>query len=177
MTTEKSNKKPESRAVIPGRIISALFCGDVLRFSLVFIIMNVGPMTRKTWNRVLKMDKQRLYDMLCTIPRGKVVTYGMLAEMLGNRAWARAVGNALHSNPDGEKYPCYKVVNSKGELSRAYAFGGIDEQKRRLEKDGIALENGKVDLKVYGYRVKENDQRTGSRSDLSCREVGNSNKG
>ncbi len=99
------------------------------------------------------MDKQTLYELLLTIPRGKVVTYGTLAEMLGNRRMARVVGNALHSNPDGEKYPCYKVVNSKGEPSRAYAFGGIDEQKRRLEADGIVVENGKVDLKRYGYVV------------------------
>ena len=96
-------------------------------------------------------DKQKLYELLREIPHGKVVTYGNLAEMLGNKSWARAVGNALHSNPDGNKYPCYKVVNSKGELSPAYAFGGIEEQKRRLEADGIAVENGKVDLKKYGY--------------------------
>ena len=99
------------------------------------------------------MDKQALYELLLTIPRGKVVTYGTLAEMLGNRRMARAVGNALHSNPDGEKYPCYKVVNRKGEPSRAYAFGGKDEQKRRLEADGIVVENDKVDLKRYGYVV------------------------
>lgn len=97
------------------------------------------------------MDKQALYELLRIIPHGKVVTYGTLAQMLGNRALARAVGNALHSNPDGEKYPCYKVVNSKGELSHAYAFGGMEEQKRRLEQDGIIVENGKVDLKRYGY--------------------------
>ena len=98
------------------------------------------------------MDKQKLYELLRTIPRGKVVTYGTLAEMMGNRALARAVGNALHSNPDGEKYPCYKVVNSKGELSHAYAFGGAEEQKRRLVGDGILVENGKVDLKRYEYK-------------------------
>ncbi|MBO5702104.1 MAG: MGMT family protein [Clostridia bacterium] len=97
-----------------------------------------------------KFDKQKLYELLCEIPRGKVVTYGKLAEMLGDKSWARAVGNALHSNPDGDKYPCYKVVNGKGELSLSYAFGGIKEQKRRLEADGIKVENGKVDLKIYG---------------------------
>ena len=104
-----------------------------------------------------RFDKQKLYCLLETIPRGKVVTYGMLAEALGNRAWARAVGNALHSNPDGGKYPCYKVVNSKGELSHAYAFGGIEEQKHRLTQDGIAVKNGKVDLTIYGYTVPKND--------------------
>lgn len=98
----------------------------------------------------LTFDKRRVYELLLTIPKGRVITYGQLARLMGNRAWARAVGNALHHNPDGDKYPCYKVVNSCGELSRAYAFGGIAEQKRRLEADGIAVENGKVDLKRYG---------------------------
>lgn len=106
------------------------------------------------------MDKQALYELLLTIPRGNVVTYGTLAKMLGNRRIACAVGNALHSNPDGEKYPCYKVVNSKGEPSHAYAFGGIYEQKRRLEADGIVVENGKVDLKRYGYGVTEHAKKT-----------------
>ncbi|MBQ8497939.1 MAG: MGMT family protein [Clostridia bacterium] len=93
---------------------------------------------------------QKVYDLLRTIPKGKVVTYGKLAEMLGNKAWARAVGNALHQNPDGNQYPCYKVVNSKGELSHAYAFGGIDAQKRRLEAEEIVVRDEKVDLKIYG---------------------------
>ena len=66
-----------------------------------------------------------------------------------NNAWARAVGNALHCNPDGDKYPCYKVVNSRGELSSSYAFGGLETQKRRLEADGIVVENDKVDLQKY----------------------------
>lgn len=96
-------------------------------------------------------DKQRLYELLASVPKGRVVTYGRLAEILGNKHLSRAVGNALHKNPDGDKYPCYKVVNSKGELSRGYAFGGISEQKRRLEADGIIVVNDKVDLDKYGY--------------------------
>ena len=97
-----------------------------------------------------KPDWQALYELLASIPRGHVTTYGQLAERLGEPHWARAIGNALHRNPDGDRYPCYKVVNCRGELSRAYAFGSIDEQKRRLESDGIIVENGKVDLKRYG---------------------------
>ena len=60
-------------------------------------------------------DKQRLYELLRRIPKGRVVTYGALAAALGNPGWARAVGNALHHNPDGVKNPCYKVVNGKGD--------------------------------------------------------------
>lgn len=94
-------------------------------------------------------DKRRLYELLAAVPQGRVITYASLAEKLGNKLWARTVGNALHNNPDGERYPCYKVVNSKGELSRAYAFGGIEEQKRRLEADGVEVVNYKVDLERF----------------------------
>ncbi len=95
-------------------------------------------------------NKNRMLELLTKIPRGRVITYGQLAERLGNRKWARAVGNALHTNPDGEKYPCYKVVNSHGQLSTAYAFGGMEEQKRRLQTEGITVENDRVDLNQYG---------------------------
>lgn len=100
-------------------------------------------------------DKLKLYELLTLIPKGKVITYGQLAEILGNKNYARAVGNALHKNPDGEKYPCYKVVNSKGELSNMYAFGGIEEQKCRLEADGIKVENYKVDLNIYCIDIQD----------------------
>ena len=93
-----------------------------------------------------------VYDYLTSIPKGKVVTYGQIAEHLGNKWLARAVGNALHKNPDGDKYPCYKVVNSKGQLSPAYAFGGIEAQKRRLEADGIEVTDYAVDLKKYIHK-------------------------
>ena len=50
------------------------------------------------------------------IPKGHVATYGRIAEMAGEPKMARAVGNALHKNPDPEHIPCFRVVNSKGEL-------------------------------------------------------------
>ena len=68
---------------------------------------------------------------------------------------ARAVGNALHKNPDPEKIPCYRVVNAKGELSGAFAFGGADEQAKRLEADGIEVINGRVDLGKYGWKNQD----------------------
>ncbi len=96
-----------------------------------------------------KINENELYELLARIPRGKVVTYGYLAQKLGNPQWARSVGNALHKNPDKDKYPCYRVVNSRGKLSAAYAFGGIEAQKAGLENDGIVVENFRVDLKKY----------------------------
>ena len=47
----------------------------------------------------------------------------------------------------------YKVVKSNGELSQNYAFGGAEKQRERLIKDGIAVDNGKVDLKLYKWNL------------------------
>lgn len=99
----------------------------------------------------MKDFQTRVLEFLLTIPKGKVVTYGQIAEALGCPGAARAVGNALHKNPDGNKYPCYKVVNSKGELSGRFAFGGIMIQQERLEADGIEVINNQVDLDKYQF--------------------------
>ena len=97
---------------------------------------------------------QKVYDYLTTIPKGKVVTYKQIGEYLGNKGLARAVGNILHKNTDGNKYPCYKVLNSKGQLAEAFVFGGKTIQKSRLEDDGIKVVNNKVDLKIYQWKEK-----------------------
>lgn len=97
---------------------------------------------------------QKVYDYLLTIPKGKVVTYKQVAENIGNKCLARAVGNILHKNPDERKYPCYKVLNSKGELAEAFVFGGKEKQKQKLEKEGIKVKNNKVDLEVYQWKEK-----------------------
>lgn len=93
--------------------------------------------------------KDKVYEFLKTIPKGKVVTYSQIAEYLGNKNLCRVVGNILHNNPEPTKYPCYKVVNKKGELSKNFGDGGIEVQKQRLLKDGIEVVNYKVDLKKY----------------------------
>ena len=97
--------------------------------------------------------KEKVYNYLLTIPKGKVVTYKQIAEYLGNSKLSRIVGNILHRNPNEKKYPCYKVVNSKGNLSKDFAFGGIEKQKEKLEKEGIKVIKYTVDLIKYQYRT------------------------
>ena len=60
---------------------------------------------------------------------------------------ARAVGNALHKNPDPSTIPCHRVVNSKGELAGEFVFGGPGVQASRLAAEGVMSEDGKIDLK------------------------------
>lgn len=99
-----------------------------------------------------RMLKDEVYRYLTRIPHGKVVTYGQIADFLGNKKLARAVGNVLHNNPDPVKYPCYKVVNATGELSRHFAFGGIEGQKARLQEDGVEVIGDRVDLLKFQFR-------------------------
>lgn len=98
------------------------------------------------------MLKDKVYEYLLTIPKGKVVTYKQIAEYLENAKLCRVVGNILHNNPDEHKYPCYKVVNSKGKLSVNFDFGGIEGQKEKLEAEGIEVVGDCVDLETWGYR-------------------------
>ena len=98
---------------------------------------------------------KEVFEYLTKIPKGKVVTYKQIAEHLGNKKLARVVGNILHKNPDGDKYPCFKVVNSQGGLTDAFAFNGIEKQKRRLENDGVKVANYKVDLDMYQWKEKK----------------------
>ena len=92
-----------------------------------------------------------VYQLLKTIPYGKVTTYGDIAKALGRPRSSRIVGYALHVNPDPQNIPCYKVVNREGFLTPAFAFGGEDAQRAMLEGEGIEVVNGKVDLDKYRH--------------------------
>jgi len=94
---------------------------------------------------------ERIYEVVKQIPRGRVATYGQVAALAGNKRWARVVGYALHVNPDPETIPCYRVVNRYGEVSKAFAFGGENQQIRLLEADGMEVVDGRVDLARYQW--------------------------
>jgi methylated-DNA-protein-cysteine methyltransferase-like protein len=91
-----------------------------------------------------------VYDTLCTVPRGRVVTYGQLALLCGRPGASRAVGNILHKNPTPVLVPCHRVVNHNGCLARGFAFGGAIMQRSLLEDEGVAVSDEmRVDLKKY----------------------------
>ncbi len=113
---------------------------------------DIRRMIAESYDLVADSPTKRIYEAVKKIPRGCVATYGQVAEMAGDKKMARAVGNALHKNPDPSGVPCYRVVNSKGELAGEFAFGGAGAQAALLEKDGIEVIDGKVDLKKYGMR-------------------------
>ena len=112
----------------------------------------IKKMIEESYRIITDSPTKRIYEAVKKIPKGKVATYRQIAKMAGNERMSRAVGNALHKNPEPDKIPCYKVVNSKGELASEFVFGGRDVQAKLLEADGIEVVNNKVDLNKYGMK-------------------------
>lgn len=106
-----------------------------------------------SYDIIANTPTRRIYEAVKKIPKGHVATYGQVAAMAGNPKMSRAVGNALHKNPDPDGIPCFRVVNSKGELAGEFAFGGKGEQAKLLKADGVEVNDGKVDLSVYGITL------------------------
>ena len=111
---------------------------------------DIERMIAESYDLITDNPTKRIYEAVKKIPRGKVATYAQVAAMAGNPKMCRAVGNALHKNPDPDGIPCYRVVNAKGELAGAFAFGGPDVQANLLRADGIEVIDNKVDLTEYG---------------------------
>ena len=109
----------------------------------------IKRMIAESYDLVTDSPTKRIYEAVKKIPKGKVATYADVAQMAGDRKMARAVGNALHKNPDPGTIPCHRVVNSKGELAGEYAFGGAWKQAQILESEGVEIVGNKVNLEKY----------------------------
>ncbi|MDR1754906.1 MAG: MGMT family protein [Eubacterium sp.] len=96
-----------------------------------------------------------VFNAVRQIPVGKVASYGDIAFYIGRPRAARMVGRILHKNKEPVFTPCHRVVFKNGSLTSGYAFGGIGEQKRLLEAEGVEfLIDGRVDMKKCRYIIK-----------------------
>ena len=116
---------------------------------------DVKMMIAESYDLISDSPSKRIYEAVKQIPYGRVATYAQIAELAGDKKMARAVGNALHKNPDPDNVPCFRVVNSKGELAGEFAFGGSGAQAKLLRAEGIAVTDGRVDLEKYQWRTQE----------------------
>ena len=92
----------------------------------------------------------RVFALVRACPVGRVTTYGALAKAVGYPRGARMVGWFMNESPEG--VPAQRVINSKGELSGSWAFGGQGRMRSLLEAEGIVFSpEGRVDLKRYGW--------------------------
>lgn len=90
---------------------------------------------------------EQVHDLVARIPPGKIMTYGQVADALGNICSARYVGYAMRAAPEHKHLPCHRVVNRKGELSPGGLFGGSDNHRRMLEEEGVPFTpQGRINL-------------------------------
>ena len=99
------------------------------------------------------MLKEIIYNKLKQVPKGKVITYKELAKSVNSKAY-RYVGSCMNDNEHPDKIPCYKVVRSDGKIGNYSGKGGVKTKIKLLEKDGVKIVNGKIDLEKFGHRFK-----------------------
>ena len=102
----------------------------------------------------------RIYEIVRQIPRGRVATYGQVADLAGLDGHARQVGYALHSLPDGLRIPWHRVVNARGEISERTSGDSHELQRHLLEAEGVSFDlRDRIDMKRYRWRPRSMSSR------------------
>lgn len=92
--------------------------------------------------------REQVYKLVGQIPRGRVMTYGQIAEILGDGYTARTVGFAMHGAPDNT--PWHRVINARGACSTGRIVLPEDKQQRLLEAEKVKFdERGRCNLQQY----------------------------
>ena len=110
----------------------------------------------KTFNRkgIRQLNKrERIWQVVNRIPRGKVATYGQVARLADLPGYARYVGYTMKMLPSGSKLPWFRVVNSKGQLSFPKHSARYRAQQEKLEAEGITFSEGKFCLHTYQWAI------------------------
>ncbi len=98
----------------------------------------------------------RIYAIVRRIPRGRVATYGQIATLAGLPGHARQVGYALHALPSTTTVPWHRVINAQGEVSLRSTQGYDQEQRLRIEREGIEFNSrGRVDFTAVRWRPRK----------------------
>ena len=90
----------------------------------------------------MTLFQEKVYSVVKLIPRGQVLTYQEVAKLAGYPRAYRAVGNALHVNPDLKTIPCHRVICSNGQVG-GY-FYGTNKKTFLLKREGVVIKKGRV---------------------------------
>src|ERR1041384_6558320 len=97
--------------------------------------------------------RERVYAIVRRIPPGRVMTYGQIAELLGEGYTPRTVGFVMHGAPDGT--PWHRVLNAQGACSTGRVVLPHDKQQRLLEQEGVVFnKSNRCDLETYLFIPK-----------------------
>jgi methylated-DNA-protein-cysteine methyltransferase-like protein len=94
-----------------------------------------------------------IWNIVRTIPKGRVASYGQVARLAGLPRNARMVGKALGEAPAALKLPWFRVMNAAGRIALPPNSRGYREQSRLLRNEGVIVTKGRVDLKKFGWKA------------------------
>ena len=94
---------------------------------------------------------QRIWDTVREIPRGRVASYGQVAEIAGIPRGARQVGYALRHLPRGHDVPWHRVITASGRIAFDKGSRAYNEQRDRLVQEDVTVISGRVNLREYRW--------------------------
>jgi predicted RNA-binding protein with PUA-like domain/alkylated DNA nucleotide flippase Atl1 len=95
---------------------------------------------------------ESIYAVVRRVPRGKVLSYGRVAELAGLGNHARQVGYALHALPESTDVPWHRVVNAQGKIALRRGSEGGSLQRALLESEAVPFTQGRIDMRRYGWK-------------------------
>ena len=105
----------------------------------------------------MKDAAEAILAVVARVPRGRVTTYGAVAECAGRPRRARLVGRVLASLPAGSRVPWHRVVAAGGRVALPEGSAAREQQLRRLRREGVDVSKGRIDLDRYGWRSPPGD--------------------
>jgi len=100
-------------------------------------------------------NKEKIWQIVNQIPKGKVASYGQIARLAGLPGYARYVGYTMKTLPAGTSLPWFRVVNSQGRISFKPGSTQYLLQKSLLEEEGVVFVKGKFSLRQYGWNQED----------------------
>ena len=95
---------------------------------------------------------QKIWQVVLSIPEGKVASYGQVAAMAGLGRQARYIGRALGKLPAGHSVPWYRVIRSNGQIAFPEGTETFRTQKELLTQEGVEVEDGKIKMSRYQWQ-------------------------
>ena len=124
----------------------ALCCG---KYNELLVCRQPRMMKTEDQLKLIGPYRERVYRIVRRIPRGRVMTYGQIAYMLGKGYTPRTVGFVMHG-ADERNTPWHRVINSQGRCSTGRIVLPADKQQRMLEREGVKFDQaGRCDLEAF----------------------------
>jgi methylated-DNA-protein-cysteine methyltransferase related protein len=111
-------------------------------------------MATKTTKKAVEGNAALILEAVRRIPKGRVSTYGAVAELAGLPRRARLVGTVLRQTPSTRAIPWFRVINSSGRISFPLGSEAHARQRKKLEAEGVDFVGGRVDLRRFGWPTR-----------------------